>query len=1030
MIGDGAGVSSSSRVFAAELFDTWKYSAHNILHTNDQIGDPSLVVTIFLLVLLMNLENSSSLDRDPSNMHEFYQQHRYTDKWTKNHGIEQVIGDPSKPVQTRNQLQTDAALCIYALTVSLIEPKNIKEDMLDHSWIESMQDELNQFKRLDVWELVPLPEGRHAIKVYHLKKAMYGLKQAPQAWYDKLSSFLIEHHFTKDNFEMSMMGEMKFFLGLHIHQSPRGIFTNQSQYTMELLRKQGMKKCDTVTTPMATAKIDADLQARQLRNTSTRSKGSFDADLAGCLNDYKSTSGGLQFLGDKLVSWSSKKQNCTTMSTAEAEYVSLSACCAQVIWMRTQLLDYEYRYNKIPMYYDSKMQLPYRAIWTKYQLADLFTKALPRESCILTTVLENSPQGETPENPFVAPVNIEIIESFMHTVGYQGVVEKKFPSIPLRLEEDYHFIKDDITLVSVYTMGNMTVREKLIPNAFLTKEIRATNDYIECETVFVNVIVPMNQPQPVVSTQGTQRTAPRAHRTPTLTASPQGKKRKQNARETNKIEPGSHKEHPKVVVVVVDDDDDDKEEKKDDEMDKNIAHELTDTVSLSTTTTSNDSHKKRRIFSKYSHLPGALRRMCRGQGYMIRDMERMMHFTHNDMMTIKKMMLLLRREKRMKRHKTTKSSKSARGSSPKQSVKDSISYRVHDFQLGIKIYQIKVNLTAPTLTFSGIKAHEPYSIVDKPTTGLIYLNSKNEKRVKYLVEIIKLCDAMLERVLNEIKLRIFQNRFWKKLSRLGELDLDIMRAFEREISKRLSHRLQMRRWESFLNGRPILPTMKRLGASSRGSSATPRRYVKNPSSKLLVTPQLHESAGGLPRLKLPLHSCSLATNTIKFTSLLVIVKREDFKDDILNSIMQNLGYEMDDEVLFYYKIPLKSLDIGLKPLVSESDYRSFLGYVQKHKVMHVYVELVEKDEEHDSDSDSDSDSESDNEIVDEEHVVDEVEVNMNNFKFQIDEKDKSSGNDAIVPNVNVTEDNLEVLDFDLLESDLEDVPENARSFRT
>ncbi|GJQ98060.1 retrovirus-related pol polyprotein from transposon TNT 1-94 [Tanacetum coccineum] len=81
--------------------------------------------------------------------------------------------------------------------------------MLDHSWIESIQDERNQFKRLDVWELVELPAGRNVIKpdgfvdpdfpnhVYCLKKALYGLKQAPRAWYDKLSSFLIDHHFTK-----------------------------------------------------------------------------------------------------------------------------------------------------------------------------------------------------------------------------------------------------------------------------------------------------------------------------------------------------------------------------------------------------------------------------------------------------------------------------------------------------------------------------------------------------------------------------------------------------------------------------------------------------------------------------------------------------------------------------------------------------------------------------------------------------------------------------------------------------------------
>ncbi|GJV80770.1 hypothetical protein Tco_1516640 [Tanacetum coccineum] len=136
--------------------------------------------------------------------------------------------------------------------------------------------------------------------------------------------------------------------------------------------------------------------------------------------------------------------------------------------------------------------------------------------------------------------------------------------------------------------------------------------------------------------------------------------------------------------------------------------------------------------------------------------------------------------------------------------------RVHDFQLGIKSYQIKVNLTAPTLTFPGIEAHDPYSIVDKPTTGLIYSNIKDEKWVMYLVEIVKFCDATLEKVLNEVKLRIFQNQFWKKLPQLGELDLDIMRAFEREISKYLSHRQQMRRWESFVNGRLILPTMKRL----------------------------------------------------------------------------------------------------------------------------------------------------------------------------------------------------------------------------
>ncbi|GJS28693.1 hypothetical protein Tco_0489313 [Tanacetum coccineum] len=114
--------------------------------------------------------------------------------------------------------------------------------------------------------------------------------------------------------------------------------------------------------------------------------------------------------------------------------------------------------------------------------------------------------------------------------------------------------------------------------------------------------------------------------------------------------------------------------------------------------------------------------------------------------------------------------------------------RVHDFQLRIESYQMKVNLTAPTLTFPGIEEHAPYSIVDELQTGLIYLNSQDEKRVMYLMEIVKFCDATLEKVLNEVKLRMFEGQVLKKPPLLSDLDQDIMKAYEREISKRLSHR--------------------------------------------------------------------------------------------------------------------------------------------------------------------------------------------------------------------------------------------------
>nr|GEY74760.1 hypothetical protein [Tanacetum cinerariifolium] len=119
---------------------------------------------------------------------------------TKDHPLEQVIGNPSQSVRTRRQLESDAEMCMFALTVSRTEPKNIKEAMVDSTWIESMQEELHQFKRLEVWELVdrPLctnvikeevyvnqPDGfvdpYHPDKVCRLKKALYGLKQAPRA---------------------------------------------------------------------------------------------------------------------------------------------------------------------------------------------------------------------------------------------------------------------------------------------------------------------------------------------------------------------------------------------------------------------------------------------------------------------------------------------------------------------------------------------------------------------------------------------------------------------------------------------------------------------------------------------------------------------------------------------------------------------------------------------------------------------------------------------------------------------------------
>nr|GEV85960.1 hypothetical protein [Tanacetum cinerariifolium] len=270
---------------------------------------------------------TSSRHVDSSNMHTFYQHHPFEHRWTKDHPLEQVIGNSLQSVRTRRHLESDGEMCMFALTVIQTKPKNIKEAMADSAWIESMQEELYQFDRLEegvdfeesftpvarleavrlfiayaahksftVYQIdvkiaflygplkeevyVNQPDGfvdpYHPDKVYRLKKALYGLKQAPKAWYNELSTFLVSKGFSKGSIdptlfitkhrgdillqiEMSMMGELKFFLGIQINQSPHGIFINQAKYAQEILIKHGMTSCDSVGTLMATKHLHADL---------------------------------------------------------------------------------------------------------------------------------------------------------------------------------------------------------------------------------------------------------------------------------------------------------------------------------------------------------------------------------------------------------------------------------------------------------------------------------------------------------------------------------------------------------------------------------------------------------------------------------------------------------------------------------------------------------------------------------------------------------------------------------------------------
>ncbi|GJS99935.1 retrovirus-related pol polyprotein from transposon TNT 1-94 [Tanacetum coccineum] len=322
---------------------------------------------------------------------------------------------------------------------------------------------LNGFINEEVYVAQPLGfiDFEKPDHVYKLKKALYGLKQAPKAWYDRLKAFLIKHDdssemvdntlFTKkkssnliivqiyvddiifgstcqdmcdefakimhDEFEMSMMGELNFFLGLQIKQMEDGIFFNQSKYIKEMLKKFGLEDSKPMKTPMSSdTKLMKDEECESVDSTKYRGmigsllyltasrpdimfsvylcarfqeapktshleavkrifryiKGTThlglwypkgtgietvvyaDSDHARDYVDRKSTSGICTFVGCCLTSWFSKKQTALAISTTEAEYVSAKKACQQALWMKQALIDYDVRLDDVPIMCDNK----------------------------------------------------------------------------------------------------------------------------------------------------------------------------------------------------------------------------------------------------------------------------------------------------------------------------------------------------------------------------------------------------------------------------------------------------------------------------------------------------------------------------------------------------------------------------------------------------------------------------------------------------------------------------------------------------
>ncbi|GJW74976.1 putative ribonuclease H-like domain-containing protein [Tanacetum coccineum] len=409
-----------------------------------------------------------------------------------------IIGDHTLAVQTRSKVNktptsesafisyihdqqrnnhTDFQHCLFACFLSQVEPRSVAQALEDPSWVDAMQEEMQQFKFQNVWVLVDLPKDKYAIgtkwilknkrdargiivrnkarlvaqghrqeeginydevfapvarieairlflafasylgfmvyqmdvksaflygrideevyvtqpkgfvdpqhpkKVYKVVKALYGLHQAPRAWYATLSTFLLKHGYRrgtidktlflkkhkrdiilvqvyvddiifgstkkawcdefealmKGEFEMSAMGELTFFLGLQVQQRPDGIFINQDKPDIMFAVSACSRFQVTPTTSNleAVKKIFKYLKGQPRLGLWYPRESPFvleaysDSDYAGANKDRKSTTGGCQFLGRRLISWQCKKQTIVATSSTEAEYVVAANCCGQ-----------------------------------------------------------------------------------------------------------------------------------------------------------------------------------------------------------------------------------------------------------------------------------------------------------------------------------------------------------------------------------------------------------------------------------------------------------------------------------------------------------------------------------------------------------------------------------------------------------------------------------------------------------------------------------------------------------------------------
>ncbi|GJS51163.1 retrovirus-related pol polyprotein from transposon TNT 1-94 [Tanacetum coccineum] len=372
--------------------------SHNVEEDNHDIevvhmgNDPYFGIPI----LEVYSDPSSSSDVIHTIVPPDHQVSEHNSKWTKDHPLENIIGALDIPVSTRLQLHEQALFCLLIILSHNIEPKNYKNALkLKPCWIELCKRKLQNLK---VWKFGNL----FLLLIKHLSSLLSGSIRL-----EAIRIFLaFAAHMNMVIYQMDVKTAIQNGnLGkrFYVNANPDG-FVDPDKHKLRWILPWEKSKLDEdkdrnvvdpshyrgmIGTLLYLTASRPDLQFaicmcaryqarptekhlnavkrifRYLKGTVHRGlwypkDSSFaltafaDADHAGCQDTRRSTSGSIQLLGDRLVSWSSKRQKSAAISSTEAEYIALSGCCAQVLWMRSQLTDYGFGFNKIPMYCDNK----------------------------------------------------------------------------------------------------------------------------------------------------------------------------------------------------------------------------------------------------------------------------------------------------------------------------------------------------------------------------------------------------------------------------------------------------------------------------------------------------------------------------------------------------------------------------------------------------------------------------------------------------------------------------------------------------